>query len=474
MKLYTLRHLVEELSSQLAGARISKIHQPEAEKMILRLWTGTNQLRLLVSVAPGRQELFLTSREWLNPRQPPRFCQLLRSRISRIDRFRLINDDRVVQFDCSGPKGSCCLIVEMFGSSGNMILTDEHLNIIDVLKRDTGEISGRSLLAGKRYNYPEKKSSDRGSSSALPEWPENISSWSNYCEQQATDATVPGLRQNIQRQLCQAVVRHQKKLARRLDRIHQDLDQQQSAQEHRIKGNLLLAHLHRIEKGMEKIRLDNIFSAPAHEIEIVLDPKLSPQQNAQSYFKKYQKAGRGVDHSHRRLEETRLEIQWLDEVLYQLGDEPGPADLETIYTELADVGLLKTTGGDRKKRTRQASEPQEFVSPSGIRVMRGRNNQHNNLLSGRHLKRGDLWFHAHQSPGAHVLLKVSAGSVLPTEADIHYAAAIAAGYSRARHDAKVEVMMATADNVSRPKGAPPGMVTVKKYNSLIVVPFRPE
>ncbi|MFN2344052.1 MAG: NFACT family protein, partial [Desulfonatronovibrio sp.] len=112
---------------------------------------------------------------------------------------------------------------------------------------------------------------------------------------------------------------------------------------------------------------------------ITLDARLSPQQNAQNYFKKYKKAARGVDHSQRRLAETRVELQWLEELMYQLDDHPDPADLETIYAELDEAGLLKGTDTHHKKRTRQSSAPQELASPSGIKVLRGRNNQHNDL-----------------------------------------------------------------------------------------------
>ena len=474
MKLNMLCNLVAELQPHLKGARVSKIYQPEADMLILRLWTGTDNLRLLIAVTPGRQKLHLTQKEWLNPHQPPRFCQLLRSRITRIEHIHLVNDDRVVQLDCVGPKGNCFLVIEMFGSSGNMILTDEQMMIIDVLRRDKGEISGRLLLAGNSYGYPDKSSVGYSDPESFSELPENCSTWSECCDQQSADVSVANAQQGLQQQLRQSIVRRQKKLQRRLEKIKQELNRQQSAQDDRIKGDLLLAHLHQIDKGMGTIRLVNMFSELTEEIEIKLDPLLSPQQNAQVYFKKYKKSGRGVEHSLRRLEETSAEMQWLDELLYQLDDQIDPADLETIRTEMIGAGLLKEEGTYHKKRTRQPNAPQEFVSPSGIPVLRGRNNRHNDQLSGRQMKSRDLWFHAHQCPGAHVLLKVSAVAGEATDEDIYYAAAIAAGYSRARHDAKVEVMTATAENVSRPKGVPPGLVTVRNYKTLMVEPFRPE
>jgi predicted ribosome quality control (RQC) complex YloA/Tae2 family protein len=473
MKYALLNEIVTELQTQIAGARISKIHQPEAEMLVLRLWNGTDNLRLLMSVKPGQQRIHLTDREWLNPHQPPRFCQLLRSRLSRIDRVQLVNHDRVVRIDCHGPKGPCFLIVEMIGTIGNMILADQHDTIIDVLKRDRGEDSGRQLLAGKRYNYPDKPGAPVDLAQPPVPLPEGFACWSDYLDQQGNNPAVPSTPQGIQLRLRQAIVRQQKKLTKRFQKISTELDRQQLAQEERIKGDLLLANLHLVKKGMEQLTVTNIFSDAEKTMDILLDTRLSPQQNAQNYFKKYKKAARGVDHSQRRLAETRVELQWMEELLYQLDDHPEPADLETIYAELDESGLLKGTDAHHQKRTRQSSTPQELVSPSGIKVLRGRNNQHNDQLSGRQLKTGDFWFHANGCPGAHVVLKSSTVAVPVTDEDIIYAATIAAGYSKAQNDAKAEVMMATAENVSRPKGARPGLVTVKKYKTLVVAPFRP-
>ncbi len=473
MKFALLEEIIAELQTQIAGARILKIHQPEAEVLVLRLWNGTDNLRLLVSVKSGQQRIHLTQREWLNPHQPPRFCQLLRSRLSRIDRVQLINDDRVVRMDCHGPKGPCFLMVEMFGTIGNMILIDQHDIIIDVLKRDSGAGSGRQLLAGKAYSYPDKPEGPIDSAQGSVSLPENFTCWSDYLDQQGNDPSAVPTPQGIQQRLRQAIVRQQKKLTKRFQKISAELERQQQAQEDRIKGDLLLANLHLVKKGMEQLSVANIFSNPAENLDILLDTRLSPQQNAQYYFKKYKKGVRGVDHSQRRRAETQAELQWLGELLYQLEDHPEPADLEAIYAELDDAGLLKGPDVHHKKRTRPSSAPQELVSPSGIKVLRGRNNQHNDQLSARQLKTGDLWFHANGCPGAHVVLKASTVAVPITDEDILYAASIAAGYSKSQHDARVEVMMATAENVSRPTGARPGLVIVKKYKTLIVAPLRP-
>ena len=201
----------------------------------------------------------------------------------------------------------------------------------------------------------------------------------------------------------------------------------------------------------------------------------STQNNsdAEKFFKRYQKGVRGEKHSQRRSRETQTELEWLGQLDYQLKDTVKNSDIEEIAQELRQAGLLKDKNRLHAKRTLQPSVPHEAVSPSGHKIFWGRNNRQNDEISTKLLKGGDLWFHAYQTPGAHVVLKIRSGQSA-AEADILYAAAIAAGYSKAREDSKVEVMVAEAKFVHKPKGGRAGLVNVLKYQTVLVDPLRPE
>ena len=165
-------------------------------------------------------------------------------------------------------------------------------------------------------------------------------------------------------------------------------------------------------------------------------------------------------------------MSWLGDLEYQLKESVSKSDIEDLAQELKDAGLFKESGNLHARRTTVASVPHQLASPGGFDIRWGRNNRQNDEVSTKILKKGDLWFHAHNIPGAHVVLKAGEKNGPVPEADLLYAASLAAGYSKARNDSKVEVMMADAGQVRKPPGARPGQVLVKHFKTLLVEPLR--
>lgn len=465
MKIELLENLIAELAGQITGSRIAKIHQPSAELFVFRLWNGRENLKLLISVAPQEARIHLTEQAFPNPFTPPRFCQLLRARLSRITGIRQLNDDRIVELACQGPKGDCRLVIELTGKSSNLILLDSAGCIVDVLKRQSG---GRIAL-GAVYTYPDKlalavdgdhKSVSAGDT-AVSEAVEKL--YTEQCAVSATDLTA---------RLNKLMAKEQKRLQRRLKNIRQEQDRQQGFERYRQQGDLLLANMHLLKKGMQSVSVVNYYLQPPGEEDIILDPLLNPQDNAEKYYKRYKKARRGLEHSTRRISETEQELRWLEQLAYQLQESSSPADISLIADELKQAGLLKEKTAKLPRVHRSATaEYKETTSPTGYKILWGTNSRQNDALSTRLLNKGDLWFHAHRCPGSHVVLKADSGFGAFADADIAFAASIAAAFSRAKQDSKVEVMYAAAKEVKKPPRAKPGMVTVKQYNTLMVKPF---
>ena len=472
MKLEFIRNIVNELSAPLSGARISKIYQPSPEIFLFKLWTGRDALRLLVSAEAQKCRIHLTEQTWPNPHIPPRFCQLLRARITRIESISVVNDDRIVRLQCLGAHGTCHLYIELIGNRGNLILVDDQGVIIDVLKRISGETQKRVLLAGEKYLYPERTDFASLKSARKPSCPDENCTWNQTVEKLYSNIQQSENKEDFTRQLQVTMNRQIKKLRKRLLSIEKESQKQKNYDVNRQIGELLLANLHSVQRGMDAVVLLNYYLQPPEPITIILDPLLSPQQNAEKYFWRYKKGKRGREHSQRRLEETQSELEWLQQLDYQLNDTVKNSDIEGIASELRQVGLLKDKNRLHGKRTLQASKPHEATSPSGFRVIWERNNRQNDEISTKFLKNGDFWFHVYGAPGAHVVLKSGQMQSNPTDEDLYYAASLAAGYSKVRNDAKVEVMLADAKSVHKPKGAKPGLVNVLQYKTLIVKPFR--
>lgn len=472
MKFDLINHVVDELAAQLAGARISKIYQPAPEILLFKLWNGKETLRLLLSAEVQKSRLHLTAKTWPNPHIPPRFCQLLRARISRIHSVSVVNDDRIVQFNCIGSQGDCRLMVELTGKSSNLILLDDQGMIIDVLKRITAEGNQREILPGKEYQFPEKMEIQQKIAEESISQLENNDSWNQTVEKLYSCNEHTENKYDFYRQLQQTINRQTKKLQKRLFSIDKDLQKQQNFEVDRQVGELLLANLHLITRGMTEIELQNYYLQPPETLTIQLDPMLLPPQNAEKYFKRYKKGMRGEQHSQRRLRETQTELEWLGQLDYQLKDSVKNSDIEEIAQELRQAGLLKDKNRLHTKRTLQPSIPHETTSPSGFKILWGRNNRQNDEISTKILKNGDFWFHVHNAPGAHVVMKVGNTNLTMKGEDLNYAAAIAAGYSKSRDDNKVEVMLADAKSVHKPKGCKPGLVNVLHYKTLTVKPLR--
>ena len=472
MKLNLIKQVVAELAELIAGSRVSKIHQPAPAAFVFKLWTGRETFRLLLSADGRNSRLHLTEQTWPNPHIPPRFCQLLRARISRLLSISVINNDRIVKLDCTGKDGDCSLIIELIGNRPNMVLIDNDGLIIDVLVRVEGTAEYRALMPQEQYQYPKlKKLVSTGNDLELQN-ESATESWNQYVEKLYSDSGGVENKASFSHQVEQTVVKQIKKLRKRLAVIETDLSSQQESGRFKLLGELLIANIYTLSQGMESIVVLNYYDSPATEIEITLDPLLNPQQNAEKYFNRYKKGQRGVDHSERRLAETKLELEWLEQLRYQLNDSVNKSDIEEIAAELRQAGLLQDKNHLHSKRTLAPSKPHEAFSPSGYKVIWGRNNRQNDEISTKLLKNCDLWFHVANAPGAHVVMKVGNAVTTVNETDLSYAASIAAGYSKLRNDLKVEVMQADAKGVRKPRHAKAGLVSVLNYKTLLVKPLR--
>ncbi len=466
-----IKKIVPELNTALAGAKVAKIYQPSPDILIFKLWNGRETLRLLVSAEGEKSRLHLTEQSWPNPHIPPRFCQLLRARISRINTLQVVNDDRIVQFDCNGKGGPCRLLVELTGHRSNMVLVAGDGVIIDVLKRINGGTGRRSLLAGEKYRFPEKRGQSDEKRIERDGEGGNGTPLSRSVEKLYSEEGRARNKLDFRQQLLATIKKNITKLRKRTTRIEDDIKRQGESDHYRHYGELLLASLHTVRRDDRVVTLSDYSTDPPVDVEIDLDPRLTPHENAEKYFKKYKKGKRGLEHSKRRLAEAQAELTWLEQLDYQLHDTVKNSDIEEIAEELRRAGLFRDQNNLHKKRTQQPSQPHEALSPSGFKVIWGRNNRQNDDISTRLLKAGDLWFHALGLPGAHVVLKIPAGQQ-PRQADIHYAAALAAGYSKAKNDLKVDVMQAAAKAVKKPRGGHPGLVSVLEYTTLLVEPRR--
>ena len=276
--------------------------------------------------------------------------------------------------------------------------------------------------------------------------------------------------------LSAVVSKQRKRLAKRLEHISAESERQADPERFRILGDLLLANLHTFKRGADSVAVEDYYQSPSVTVTIELDSKSTPQENAEHYFKLYRKAKRSGDHHARRLQDTKEEQEWLDQVELSLEEAKDGDDLYQVQLELETAGMLKQTKGQLGRRKQVKPEDQLFkaVSPGGWQLYWGKNSRTNDYVSRNMTGPQDLWFHAKGMPGSHLVLKCGDSADKVSEEDLHYAAAFAAGYSKGKDDGKVEVIVAQGREVKKPKGARPGLVTVDSYYTVMVAPRRLE
>jgi len=243
------------------------------------------------------------------------------------------------------------------------------------------------------------------------------------------------------------------------------------AEKFKLYGELLTANIYRLKKGPVKVKLKNYYSSDQKEVEIELDPKLTPVENAQKFFKKYSKLKNTREKVKKQLKNTKAEIEYLESVLYNIEQAAELKELEEIKSELVQEGYIKSNKRISPSKKETTSKPRKFISSDGFTILVGRNNKQNDYLTMKIASSEDIWFHTKHIPGSHVIVKVDGNDSIP-ETTLLEAAALAAYYSKARQSSNVPIDYTEKKNVKKPRGARPGMVIYNNYKTIYITPSK--
>lgn len=247
---------------------------------------------------------------------------------------------------------------------------------------------------------------------------------------------------------------------------------------YRIYGELLNAYAYSIPEGVKSCVVDNYYTG--EKIRIPLDPTLTPTQNAKKYFDRYTKLKRTHEALTALTAEVKSEIDHLESIRTSLDLATNEGDLAQIRQELEDSGLVRRHAGSGKKRPgfdksgkkgrarTPVSKPLHYISSDGYDIYVGKNNIQNDQLTFHFAEPGDIWMHANDIPGSHVILRSGGRSMddIPDRA-FEEAASLAAWYSAGRQQGKVEIDYLLRRNVKKPGGAKPGFVVYYTNYSIL-------
>lgn len=259
------------------------------------------------------------------------------------------------------------------------------------------------------------------------------------------------------------------RISRRLANQRIELKESENREEFKLKGDLISANLYRVEKGMASVKVENFYDENCPEIEIKLDPRLTPSQNMQHYYAEYRKADTAEKILTEQIAKGEEELAYIDSVFDALTRTNGEDEVNELRMELAEQGYIRAT--KLKGKPPKSHPPLEFKSPEGFTILVGRNNKQNDMLTTKLAEKTDIWLHTKNITGSHVIIRAN-GQEVPDDTII-YAARLAAFHSKAKNSSQVPVDYVPVKFVKKPSGSKPGMVVFTNNRTLYVTPLNP-
>ncbi len=257
------------------------------------------------------------------------------------------------------------------------------------------------------------------------------------------------------------------RLTKKLDLQRRDLEACSDKAKYKLWGDLITANIYRLSRGMESAVLENYYEDDCGEIEIPLDKRLTPQQNAQKYYKRYTKSKTAEVELAKQIKLAEAELEYIYTVFDSLTRAESESDILEIREELHSSGYASRMKNYSIKKL-SAPKLMEFKTSGGYRVLCGKNNRQNDHLTTRVAGRQDYWFHVKNQPGSHAVLFCDGEE--PAERDFTEAAMIAAYYSKVSEGENVPVDYTLVRNIRKPAGSKPGFVTYSTNYTAYVTP----
>lgn len=486
MSLCELRRAVAILDRDCAGARVDKIVQPDARRVVLSLYrAGRGDAHLLFCIEPQSARLSLIASRPAAPPTPPGFAQLLRARLggARVAGARIVDDDRQAALRFDGEAGVYELLLAILGPRTNLHLLDGEGHVLGAL-RPLGE-TRRDLAIGGVWKSPASKPPSGGEDRCAAEPDERF-----FATLEGLAAAREGAQETdtLHRRADRALRRALASIDKKVELLRGDAAAGDAVAALRHQGELLKGAVAGIKRGAREVRVRDF--ASGEDVAIALDPVLSPRDNLEALFAKARKAERRAERALRESGEVearraaalalRAEFDAIPvgdvATLAAFAERPEVVRLLARFAaepSLPAVAAATPAAAPPKQRVWRLGKqqiparlvPRVYRSSSGLEIWVGRSDEGNDLLSTRLARGHDLFFHLEASPGSHVVLRTEGRSDPPAEAVLE-AAEMAVHFSKHRKVTEAQVTVAPIKGVSKPRGAKPGLVHVTGGKSL--------
>jgi predicted ribosome quality control (RQC) complex YloA/Tae2 family protein len=466
----SIKEIVAELEPLLVGRAPGKLFQLNPHAIVVDFGLRDHGF-LFIDVEPAQARLYLIKRRVrdLEKRARPlgQFALTMRKDLAgtRLVSLTCDPDDRVIRFRFAGedelgkPRG-LELLAQLTGRSANLLLLDARDEIVQALR----STSSPGQQIGQPYQKP--KSVERPAPKKPGDLLALIRNHKFDSPSEAADAHFTSLLAEKQRaaQIASARAEVRKKISQQrklLKQLESDLQSHADADRHKRIGDLLLANVGTAKRHGNRVTLIDYFSDDASPLVIEVDESLALPKEAARQFAQYSRSKRAVTQINKRLELARKRLRELE------------AEQETLATEPASVPATrlpeKSASRTAVSATKRVPGTRRYISSDGFEILVGRTAQDNDNLTFKVGRPNDLWLHAADYGGSHVIVRNATRKPVPPRTLIE-AAQLAAFFSQAKKDPKVDVHYTERKFVSRIKGAKPGLVRLQRFKTITVAP----
>ena len=475
---FFLHHMVEELQRELVNGRIQKINQPFEQELVLQIRSNRQSHRLLLSAHPVFGRIQLTQTTFENPAQPSTFIMVLRKYLqgALIESIEQVENDRIVEITVSnkneiGDHIQATLIIEIMGKHSNILLVDKSSHkILEVIKHvGFSQNSYRTLLPGSTYIAPPS------TESLNPFTIKDEKLFEILQTQETTAKHLQSLFQGLGRDTANELenILVSDKLSTFRNFFNQETKPcltetsfspapfaNQVGEPFTSLSNLLDTYYKdKAERDRVKQQASELIRRVENELQ-----KNRHKLNAQRYFKRYQKLKEAVKYLTDLIEETKATILYLESVETVL-NQAGLEEIAEIREELIQTGFIRRR---QREKIQKRKKPEQYLASDGKTIIYvGRNNLQNEELTFKMARKEELWFHAKDIPGSHVVIS---GNLDPSDEVKTDAAELAAYFSQGRLSNLVQVDMIEVKKLNKPTGGKPGFVTYTGQKTLRVTP----
>ncbi|HEV7394883.1 MAG TPA: NFACT family protein, partial [Pyrinomonadaceae bacterium] len=470
-----LKSITGEIRNALTGGILTKVFQLSRTSIVMAFRGSQNQ-SLFISTEPSAPRLYLltrTNKELEKQSQPPsEFVHVLRTELAggTLTSIQLDESDRIVRLsftvpDVPGGMIHPTVVAQLTGRSANLFLLDDDRQIIHVQKSRPG----REQQTGDTYEAPTPNPAETASAPVFEKGAfETLSAAVENHYDELTKSRLFDNRAGLGRSKLRQDISRLEKLRAHLE---QDLIAQGDADKHKLTGDLLLASITTAERDGDKVRLRDFYAPDEPIVEIKVDENKSLQAAAAEFFAKYGKAKRGARQISERLKEIAIKLDEMRRQQSALEEIISERDADALQAELLRINPPRKKAPLPKsgKEAEKIPGVRRYLSSDGFEILVGRAAKDNDNLTFRIGRAQDLWLHAADYPGSHVIVKNPSRKEVPHRTIIE-AAQLAAKFSQAGDDSKVNVNYSQQKFVSRIKGAAPGLVRLASFRTLTVEP----